>query len=108
MSNTTELLCVCPASEIEDGRVHRREVAGVGTLAVYRVTGAFYVSDDLCTHGQASLSDEGTLEGHVIVCGWHGGSFDVRTGEPVDPPCIKALRTYRVEVIDGLLHIARP
>ncbi|MBP1876322.1 Biphenyl dioxygenase ferredoxin subunit [Ensifer adhaerens] len=64
-------------------------------LAVFNVNGAFYVTDDLCTHGPGSLS-EGYLDGHTIECDFHNGAFDVRTGEVVTPPCMLPVKTYRV------------
>lgn len=102
-----DLVPVCSAAEVAEGTVRQYEVAGLGTIALYCIEGAHYATDDLCTHGQASLSDEGSLDGHIIYCGWHLGSFDVRTGEPASPPCTQPLQTYRVEIIAGVIHVAK-
>jgi nitrite reductase/ring-hydroxylating ferredoxin subunit len=77
-------------------------------VALYRVEGVVYATDDTCTHGAASLTDEGMLIEHKIVCGWHGGAFDVRTGEALDLPCMDPIRTYEVVERDGDLFIAAP
>lgn len=50
-----------------------------GSFAIYKVDGAIYVTDNLCTHGNARLCD-GFLEGHEIECPLHQGRFDIRTG----------------------------
>lgn len=64
-------------------------------LAVYNVDGEIFVTDDACTHGPGSLS-EGILEDDIIECNFHGGQFNVRTGEVVLPPCMEPVKTYKV------------
>ncbi len=83
------------------GEVRRVELAGFPPLAVYNVDGRLFATNDFCTHGKASLS-EGFLDGEIIECPYHGGRFNVRTGAPAHPPCVIAVRTWRVIVRDGL------
>jgi nitrite reductase/ring-hydroxylating ferredoxin subunit len=71
------------------------------------VSGDFFVVDDTCTHGLASLS-EGALDGDTLECPWHGGAFNVRTGQPVMKPCIIPIAAYPVVVTDGQVCIAQP
>jgi ethylbenzene dioxygenase ferredoxin component len=68
------------------------------------LTDGIFITDDTCTHGSASLS-EGYLEGDVIECPFHGGAFDIRTGEPTAFPCAEALRTYAAIIQDGFIYI---
>lgn len=98
----SKLTRLCAADELPEGEVTRVDVDVNRTLAVYHVNGAFYATDDGCTHAEASLS-EGTIEGEDIECPFHGGSFNIITGEPVNPPCVVALRTYPVTVEDGVV-----
>jgi nitrite reductase/ring-hydroxylating ferredoxin subunit len=44
------------------------------------------------------------IEGMEIVCPYHMGSFDVRTGEPVKSPCSIPIKSYATEVRDGVLY----
>lgn len=81
------------------------ELPGGHKVAIYNVDGDFYVTDDLCTHGQSSLSDEGMLDGKIVECSWHFGAFDVTTGEAVQMPCRDALRTWEVTVEDGGVYV---
>lgn len=89
---------VCAASEIKPEQPSKFEVEGEGPLAVYKVEDKFYVTSDVCTHSTASLADDGELEGFVIECTWHGGKFDIRTGDFLSMPCTVPLKTYPVTV----------
>jgi naphthalene 1,2-dioxygenase ferredoxin component len=74
------------------------EVAG-RDIALYRIGDAVYATDNICTHGQACLS-EGFLIDHEIECPLHQGRFDVRDGRPTCEPAEEPLRSYPVK-IDG-------
>ena len=89
---------VCAQADVAPGMVKAFTV-GSKTLAVYNIEGSYYITDDECTHAAASLAD-GMLEGDVIECCMHLGSFHVPTGRVVAPPCEVPLRTYKV-VIKG-------
>jgi p-cumate 2,3-dioxygenase ferredoxin component len=102
MSDGKRLVRVCGRDDVEAGEMLQVNLAGDGpALAIYRVSDEeFYCTADLCTHGAASLSEEGDLNGYVIECTWHEGKFDIRTGEPCALPCTEALRTYPVVLQD--------
>jgi nitrite reductase/ring-hydroxylating ferredoxin subunit len=87
-------ITLCARDEVEEGNILKVETEGL-ELAIYHAEGAFYVTDDACTHGPGSLS-EGFLEGHQIECDFHNGVFDIRDGAVVAPPCIVALKIYTV------------
>jgi biphenyl 2,3-dioxygenase ferredoxin subunit len=99
----TELTKVCPTSDIAEGSVKSFEV-GNNVVAVYNIGGEFFVTDNECTHGAASLA-EGILEDDIIECTLHFGAFNAKTGEPVQAPCFTPLRTYKVVVQDGAVMI---
>lgn len=87
------------------------DVVGVNAdgreLAVYRVQGEVYVTDDRCTHGDALLS-EGFVLDWCVECPFHQGQFDIRTGEPMCAPVTEPIRTYPVRVEDGTVLIEWP
>lgn len=91
---TTQSHRLASAADIPPGEMVAGNLPSGRRIAIYNVEGKYYATDDLCTHGQASLVDEGSLEGCTIECGLHLGAFDVRTGAAVAAPCSKALRTY--------------
>jgi nitrite reductase/ring-hydroxylating ferredoxin subunit len=89
---------LCKAGDVGPGTVKRVDRDGLPPLAVYNVAGRYYVTDDTCTHGKASLS-EGYVEGARIECPWHGGRFDIASGRPTCLPAAEPLATYAVTVV---------
>ena len=66
-------------------------------IALFNIGGSFYAIDNTCTHVGGPLS-EGELEGAQVTCPWHGGVFDVTTGEVLGPPPARAVNRYNVRV----------
>jgi nitrite reductase/ring-hydroxylating ferredoxin subunit len=85
-------------SDVSPGSVKRVDVEGLPPLAAYDLAGRFYVTDDTCAHGKASLS-EGYVHGAVIECPWHGGRFDIASGTPACLPAVEPIATYAVAVV---------
>jgi nitrite reductase/ring-hydroxylating ferredoxin subunit len=97
-------IAACKAHEMDDDSVLRLDVEGREPLALYKLDGQFYATDALCTHGHAFLFD-GMVEQGRIVCPYHLGAFDIRTGAPASPPCIDPIRTYDATVEDETVFV---
>ncbi len=95
---------LCAVTDLVEGEIHRVELDGGHAIAVYLLDGEVFASDDLCTHGEASLA-EGEIEDGKIVCPFHLGSFDIRTGAPCAAPCSIAIKVYPVAIVDDGVHI---
>jgi nitrite reductase/ring-hydroxylating ferredoxin subunit len=67
-------------------------------------TGEWVAFDNSCTHEDCPLSD-GTLDGDMIICYCHSGTFDVRTGEVLEGPPEEPITVYPVRVVDGELEV---
>ncbi len=87
----------CTTDEVGEDFPTRVELEDGLAIAVYRVDGAFYATNDRCTHGEASLSD-GLVDGHVIECPFHSGTFDIRTGKALTFPCTEPVAVYPVRL----------
>lgn len=86
------------ASAIRPGELAAFEVGGT-RIAVANADGRYYAIDEMCTHEQCSLVEEGTLDGTVLTCGCHGAQFDVSTGAVLAPPAPEPLKVYPLQVI---------
>lgn len=89
---------LCSLSDISEDDGLRIDRDGGGPLAAWRVGDAVFVTDDTCTHGQASLTEGGILDGFQIECGLHLGAFDIRDGKVTSAPCTIPLRVYPVRL----------
>ena len=72
-------------------------VVGGKDIALYEVDGEVFATDNVCTHGQARMSD-GFLEGREIECPLHQGRFDVCTGAALCAPLTDNIKTYTVRI----------
>jgi p-cumate 2,3-dioxygenase ferredoxin subunit len=100
-----ETVVLCGVDEVAEGEIKQASLPDGAHVALYRVGDAIYATADTCTHGEASLSEEGILTGKTVECTFHFGTFDVTTGEPNGMPCEIPLKTYPVKVIDDQVCI---
>jgi 3-phenylpropionate/trans-cinnamate dioxygenase ferredoxin component len=91
-----EFVTVARASEIPPGEMLIVEMNGE-EVAVANVGGEFVAFQNNCTHRAGPLG-EGILTGDVVECPFHGGQFNVRTGDVVSPPPEEPIKTYSVQV----------
>ena len=94
---------LCKTSEVDEGTAIKVEKGDL-VLAVFNLNGAYYAIDDLCSHGPGSLS-EGPIHGDVVECDFHTGSFNIKTGEVVDPPCMIPMKTYPTTIEGDTVYI---
>lgn len=106
MKQDPQLHRLCGVDDVQDGEILGGGLPDGHRVAIYRVDGDIFVTDDRCSHGDASLCEEGTLDGCEVECSWHFGRFDVRTGQPTASPCTEPIRTYAVTVADGAVWVA--
>lgn len=88
------------AADVRPGSLVAFDMDGI-RIAVANAGGRLFAIDEMCTHEQCSLVEEGTLEGTVVTCGCHGAQFDVRTGEVLAPPALEPLRVYPLRIEHG-------
>ena len=88
---------------VAEGEAFGLQLAG-RDIALYRVDGSVFATDDACTHGPGRLC-EGFLEGHEIECPLHQGRFDIRDGRATGAPCAQAVRSYPVRIHDGRVFL---
>jgi len=107
-TNTTTWIDAAAEADLWEG-------AGVGVvvegrdIGLFKVGGAVYAIDNLCTHGQARLCD-GFVDDFDVECPLHQGRFDLRTGEATCGPAIDPVRCYPLRIEGGrvLLQLGDP
>lgn len=78
---------------------------GRSDIAVVRVDDEIYALSNVCRHAFAPLS-EGYLDGHVLICPWHGWRYDVRDGTTDHPNA--DVKTFPATVRDGIVFVTVP
>jgi nitrite reductase/ring-hydroxylating ferredoxin subunit len=91
-------LADCPVGKLKS------VAAGGEQLVLANVDGDVYALKDQCSHEEFPLSD-GDLEGHDVVCMYHGARFDACTGKNKALPAIRPVRSFPVEIRDGDVYV---
>ena len=99
-----EFLKAARSGQVAEGIVRRFVVAGV-EIAIARSKGTAYAMHNLCTHLACHLAS-GKVEDDGLVCLCHGSIFDLATGNPINPPATKAVKTYPVLEQDGHIYVS--
>ncbi|MFN8466525.1 MAG: Rieske 2Fe-2S domain-containing protein [Caldilineaceae bacterium] len=93
-------------ADVPVGSMKLLSVDGVD-VTVYNVKGAFYATEDACTHAEGPLH-EGELKDNIVTCPWHYSCFDVTNGAVTCPPAAKPLRTFKVTVNGAVGSVEAP
>jgi nitrite reductase/ring-hydroxylating ferredoxin subunit len=104
-ANDRKNFFACKEEDLADNEMVRIDPPDQPPVVVYRVGGNFYATANTCTHGEASLAEGEVDDDFIIECPFHGGTFDIRTGEAVDFPCVLPLKSYPVTVEDGGVYV---
>ena len=94
---------VAKAADLEPGKMLAVDAADK-PLALYNLGGAFFATDNECTHAYAMLTD-GTVDGEVIECPLHGGAFEIKTGKGLGAPIFCDIKTYKTRVEAGAVQV---
>ncbi len=86
---------VAKVNEMPPGSAREFQADG-RMIALFNVDGSFHAVDNTCLHRGGPLG-QGTLEGEVVTCPWHGWQYNVKTGEAVFNEQIK-VQCYEVRV----------
>jgi nitrite reductase (NADH) small subunit len=84
--------------DLAPGNIHELQIGGK-EIALANVGGKFYAINNSCLH-QAGPLGEGSLEGNIVTCPWHGWQYDVTNGKEVENPSV-GVGCYPTEVRDG-------
>ncbi len=96
---------VAKVAEVLPGQA-RVVQAGVKTLALFNVDGAFHAIDNACPHRGGPMGD-GDLDGRLAICPWHGWRWDVTTGANANNPAVK-IACFPTRVENGDVYVELP
>lgn len=94
---------VGPASRFPEGELVRVEAGGLPVVVVRSPHGLMALGA-VCSHAGGPL-DEGTLEGDVVTCPWHGSRFCMRDGRVLGGPATFPQPLLDVRERDGGVEV---
>ncbi len=96
---------VCPLDEIGPGETKTVFLDGK-MVGVFNIKGELYAINNRCSHARGPLSEgEINTDECSVVCPWHYGKFDLKTGQAIDGVVNKPVASYNVEVRDGVVWV---
>ena len=108
----------CAVSEVPE---HAAKIVTLKSrsIGIFNVNGSYHALLNVCPHRGAALCEgpvSGTTgptearefvygrENEIVRCAWHGWEFDIRTGQFLVDPRIRA-RTYPVSVEEDAIYV---
>ena len=73
-------------------------------IAVFRTSEGMRAISNRCSHARGPLAD-GLVADGLVTCPWHGGRFDLSTGQAVTAPAAAAVPAYDVRVHEGRIEL---
>ncbi len=96
---------VLPLEKGEENTLYRVTVSGV-PVVLLRQGEQVYAISATCPHAGGPL-DEGSLQGDVVECPWHGSRFCMRDGRVLTGPATVNAPRYDVRVRNGQVEVKR-
>jgi len=90
-----DFVTVAKVNDLKPGEGKVVEANGK-TIALFNIDGKFHAIDNTCKHKGGPLG-EGTCDGNIVTCPWHGWQYNVSTGINVANAQVK-VDTYEVKV----------
>jgi nitrite reductase (NADH) small subunit len=82
-------------NEITPGTIREFQVEGKA-IALANVDGHFHAINNTCLHRGGPLG-QGSLDGKIVTCPWHGWQYDVTSGKLSQNPAV-GVECYALEV----------
>lgn len=96
---------ICALDDLDDESVQRFTIAD-HEVAVVRLGDEVFALADQCSHQEVALSDgEVDPDMDALECPKHGGSFCLRTGEPLSLPPTQPVEVYEVQIEAGEVSV---
>jgi nitrite reductase/ring-hydroxylating ferredoxin subunit len=98
-------ILVCKVSEIAPGTMREVKASDGRSITVANANGTFYAMGGECNHAGGPLH-EGSLEGNIVTCPWHGAKWDIATGKNVEFAMdLDPEQTYKVAIEGDNVYI---
>ena len=97
------MIAVANEDDVPVGTNRAFEINGVAVL-IARTSHGIFAIENRCSHALQAL-EGGKMKAVHIFCPLHGVRFDMRDGCPSGSLTDKAIRTWPVSVVDGVIML---
>jgi nitrite reductase/ring-hydroxylating ferredoxin subunit len=94
---------MCNTSDISPKKPFIFNLTENEQLVVFQLEQKYYALENRCPHAGARLH-EGTIEGKVLTCIWHGWRFDLESGQSLNEYWAR-LKTYTLRVRKNKIYL---
>ena len=89
--------------EVPNGSTRVVEIEGKSILLCHTKDSIFAVINE-CSHANEKL-ECGRMRSGWISCPVHGARFDLATGEPMNTPATRPIRTFPTRIVDDWIEV---
>ncbi len=93
-----------PLSELPPGRKKAVKIGETEILLIHTAESTLHAVEAKCPHAGGPLEQGAVCNGRLI-CPWHTGTFELATGALVEPPPLRALKHFAVQVEDDAILV---
>ena len=97
-----------PAAKLEAASRRRRAPVWTPTannIVLFRVNGQVHAVVNVCPHAGLPLDEGADFTGSILVCPFHGYTFNLQNGKNVDYADDTPLTKFPTRIEDGVIHI---
>jgi nitrite reductase/ring-hydroxylating ferredoxin subunit/uncharacterized membrane protein len=98
-----EFVPVLAEADLHEGEMKSADANGTAVLLVKR-GGEIFALTNICSHLGGPLA-EGTLDGNIVQCPWHGSRFSICDGSAVDGPATFPQPSLKARVQNGQIEV---
>ena len=100
----SDFVAVADESELQGEQLKTVTVDGTKVLLARSASGELCAISNTCSHLGGPLG-EGSRDGDVVACPWHGSRFDLCSGSVVEGPAVFAQPRYEARARDGKIEV---
>jgi nitrite reductase/ring-hydroxylating ferredoxin subunit/uncharacterized membrane protein len=100
----SEFVAVADEAELQGEDLKSVSVDGTTVLIARSQSGELCAIANTCSHLGGPLH-EGTRDGNVVACPWHGSRFDLCTGAVIEGPAVFPQPRYEVRTNNGKIEL---
>ena len=100
----SDFVAVADESDVQGDTMKTVSVDGTSVLVARSSGGELCAIANTCSHLGGPLGD-GSRDGDVVTCPWHGSRFDLCSGRVVEGPAVFEQPRYEVRARDGKIEV---